>query len=311
MIPWAFSHSLPRMGRWSLEESERICMNMTLSHYENFPVVAGIFGRDARRTLAAVYCFARYADDFSDEPCYDGVRLELLDGWERQLASCFGGDRPHHPVFIALKAAIERHGLDEGPFLDLLSAFRQDCIRQRYDSFDEVLDYCRRSAEPVGRIVLRVMNREDPWILKLSDRTCTALQLINFWQDLSVDMERGRLYIPRDLAEKHGLTIEDIVKKRSPSAFEDLLQELVDRTRNLMHMARELPAAVGLPGELYLRAVQEGGLSVLESVERMGASILATRPALTGLDKGLIFARSAGGAAKNLLGLSGLRIWGD
>lgn len=311
MTPWAFSDTLPRTGRWTLEESERFCMNLTLSHYENFPVVAGIFGRGARKTLAAVYGFARYADDFADEPGYEGVRLELLDGWERQLAGCFRDETPRHPVFVALMAAIDRHALEAGPLFDLLSAFRQDCTKQRYESYDEVLDYCRRSADPVGRIVLRVMGRDEPPTLKLSDRTCTALQLINFWQDLSVDIERGRLYIPRDLAEKHDLTIEDIMEKRASGAFGGLLQELVDRTRDLMLEARSLPDAVGLPGELYLRAVQEGGLSVLDSVERMGASILHRRPALTGFDMGLIFVKSAGRAARSRLGFSGLRILGE
>jgi squalene synthase HpnC len=301
MIPWEFRDPIPLMGAWTLEESERFCMNVTLSHYENFPVVGGVLGRGARRSLAAVYGFARQADDFADEPAFEGVRLELLDAWERQLRSCARGEGQRHPVFIALAAAFERHGLEEAPFLDLLSAFRQDCTKQRYATFEELLDYCRRSANPVGRIVLRVMKRDNPRTVELSDGTCTALQLINFWQDLSVDIARGRLYVPEDIARWHGVSLEALLEGWEEGSFGALLDDLVGRTREMMREASALPEAVGLPGGLFLRAVQAGGLSMLEAVSRMGEGVLSRRPSLSGVDKGIIFVRSAGGVVGGLL----------
>ena len=293
MIPWKFNNPYPLKGTWSLEESERLCMRFAASHYENFPVVGGIAGKGARRTLAAVYCFARVADDFADEPCFGGIGLELLYEWKRQLELCLQGEKVQHPVFVALSAAIDRHALDAGPFFDLLSAFMQDCKKNRYATLGEVLDYCRRSASPVGRIVLRVMKKDSPRAVALSDDTCSALQLANFWQDLSVDRVRDRLYIPEEMASGYGVSPDRIMDGNPEHGFEPLMAELVFRTRELMLSAADLPDVVGFPGELYLRAVQMGGLGVLRSVEKIGRDILLRRPSLTTYDMAVIFARSA------------------
>jgi squalene synthase HpnC len=303
MIPWGFTQRLPYKGKWTLDESDRFCSRATTSHYENFPVIAGIAGRDARRTLAAVYCFARIADDFADEPAFEGVRLRLLDEWQLQLEECLRGVPARHPVFVSLSAAVERHNLDPGMLLRLLGAFRQDCTKERYESLEELLDYCSRSANPVGRIVLRVMRKDTPEAEVLSDKTCTSLQLINFWQDLSVDRVKNRLYIPRDVASRHGVELDSVARGSPPAGFRDLLDELAAVARSMMLEARRLPELVGFPGEFYLRAVQEGGLSILGVVEEMGTRILYGRPSLTFLDMAAIFARSAKETAGRRLGL--------
>lgn len=292
MIPWSFTQNLPKAGAWSVEESERYCMRMAAAHYENFPVVTHVFDDGVRRSLGAVYAFARTADDFADEPQYEGVRLELLDVWREQLEECFAG-RALHPVFVALGSAVERHGIDPGPLRDLLSAFRQDCVKNRYETMDEVHDYCRRSANPVGRLVLRVMGQESPETIALSDRTCTALQLANFWQDLSVDIPRGRLYVPLDRAASWGLCESDLLARRGVRGMSGLLRELVQSTRSLMLSARSLPLRVRLPGGFYLEAVQRGGLRILDAVERLQDEVLFQRPRLGKRDTASIFVRTS------------------
>lgn len=285
-------------------------MNLTVSHYENFPVVSGIFGKGARKTLAAVYCFARYADDFADEPCYEGVRLRLLDEWEKQLEDCIEARPLKNPVFIALSEAVARHDLDAGPFLDLLSAFRQDCTKNRYGTKDEVLDYCSRSANPVGRIVLRVMKKDSPRAVELSDKTCTALQLINFWQDLSVDRKRDRLYVPAEIAIKHGVSLDSLIRGNPGKKFVPLLRDLVAMTAEMMAGACELPEVVGFPGEFYMSAVQRGGMNILESVGKMGEEILHRRPSLGKFDMGIIFMKSVGEIAGRKFCPPGFRLLG-
>ena len=292
MIPWSFGRELPRAGLWSLEESERYCLRMATSHYENFPVVAHVFDENVRRSLGAVYAFARTADDFADEPRYEGVRLELLDLWEQQLDECFDG-RPRHPVFIALAAAVERHRLEPRPFRDLLSAFRQDCLEDGYETMEELIDYCERSANPVGRLVLRVMGQESGRATMLSDMTCSALQLANFWQDLSIDIPRGRLYVPLEIARRWGLSDADLRGRRRYARWGGLVHELVDRARALMESARGLPMAVDLRGAFYLEAVQRGGLRILDEVDRLGASAAFRRPRLGRRDAASILVRTS------------------
>ncbi|MBW2261083.1 MAG: squalene synthase HpnC [Deltaproteobacteria bacterium] len=292
MIPWSFTGDLPLAGVWSLEESERYCLRMASSHYENFPVVMRVFDEQVRRSLGAIYAFARTADDFADEQRFEGVRLELLDVWAKQLEECFAG-RPRHPVFIALAAAAERHGLEARPFRDLLSAFRQDCVKNRYGHMDELHDYCSRSANPVGRLVLRVMGQESRRAIELSDRTCTALQLANFWQDLSVDIPRGRLYVPLEAAARWGLTETDLRRRRRTGGWDGLVHELVGEARSLMQSARALPLAVNLTGAFYLEAVQRGGLRILDEVDRLGGKAAFRRPKLRKRDAASIFMRTS------------------
>ena len=179
----------------SLEEAFAICERRVKSHYENFPV--GLFvPREKRRYVYALYAFARAADDFADEPIYEGHRVEKLDEWERRLHGAFEG-QAEDPIFMALSETVRRLEIPERLLMDLLSAFRQDTEKSRYDTWDELLDYCRRSANPVGRLVLLVFGYRDLELASLSDSICTALQLANHWQDLGIDLSRGRIYAPR------------------------------------------------------------------------------------------------------------------
>ncbi len=279
LAPWTYDFVPLHAGAWTIEASYRYCTALASGHYENFPVVFGLMSRPQREALAAVYAFARWADDFADEPPYDGLRERLLDAWEDQLHRCIGGDATH-PVFVALGDAMRRNDLPAQLFLDLLSAFRQDCSQRRYATFDEVLDYCRRSANPVGRVVLAILGLRDERLAAWSDRICTALQLTNFWQDLSVDIPRDRLYLPAEDLERFGVPVERVMAREAAPGTADLLRFEVERTARLFEEGRPLITASFHPGCLYFGAVWLGGRAVLGLVEAAGPSLLRERPSL-------------------------------
>jgi len=183
----------------TLDEAFAHCESRVRGHYENFPVGLWV-PRDKRPYVHALYAFARAADDFADEPMYEGMRAEKLDQWEARLHAAYEG-RAEDPIFIALAETVRRLDIPKGLLLDLLSAFRQDTVQGRYATWDELLDYCRRSANPVGRLVLLVFDDRDPALPPLSDAICTGLQLANHWQDLAVDLRQDRIYAPRELLD--------------------------------------------------------------------------------------------------------------
>lgn len=290
--PWApFPY---RHAAWDVDGAIRYCDRMARAHYENFPVVLGLLARQQREALAAIYAFARTADDFADEPDFDGVREVLLDAWEDRLHRCFAGEA-EHPVFVALDAVRRRHGLPKQPFLDLLDAFRQDCRRRRHDRFDDLLDYCRRSANPVGRLVLHVTGLAREPLIGWSDQICTALQLTNFWQDLSVDLPRGRVYLPAEDLERFGVHEGDLGGREPPPRFPELLRLEVARTRDLYEAGRPLLTAAAHPACLYFAAVWAGGRAVLALVEAAGPAVLRRRPALGRAAVVALLARLNGG----------------
>lgn len=287
MIPWSFENPFPLSGMWTVEESFRYCFRMTVSHYENFPVIGAIAGRDRRRALSAVYCFARIADDFADLPCYEGMRLRLLDGWEEQLDACYSHNSFNgslHPVFVALRHAVSQFSIPREHLSALISAFRQDCLKTRYDTMEEVFDYCKRSANPVGRIVLRVLDKDSEELCRLSDKICTSLQLINFWQDISIDRVRDRIYIPVSFARKWGVSIDSVVRGKSSGRFRRLMEELTTIAENLMIEGSELAEKIGFPHSLYINGVVNGGLIVLKRTRQLGEQILFSRPLLGLMD---------------------------
>jgi squalene synthase HpnC len=279
--PWTAAPVLGPAPALDLPAARRYCAAMATSHYENFPVFLAPFSPEQREALAAVYAFARTADDFADEPAFDGRRERLLDGWETALGRCFDG-RADHPVFVALREAVARFALEPRPFLDLLSAFRQDVHVQRYATFDDVLDYCRRSADPVGRLVLRILRIDDPLARGWSDRLCTALQLANFWQDLSVDVPRGRLYLPLADLDRFAVPLADVLEQRPTRRVGALLRFELDRTAALFSAGFPLVAHAGWPGGAYLAAVWAGGRSVVGMTRALGPAILRERPGLGG-----------------------------
>ncbi len=275
----------------SVDDAFDHCARLADAHYENFPVASLLLPEEKRPYLQAVYAFSRIADDFADEgdrPTDE--RLADLDDWEEQLQRCYRGEA-EHPVFIALRETVSRIDLPLQLFLDLLEAFRRDVMQHRYETFDELLDYCRCSANPVGRIVLRIFGHRDEALFPLSDNVCTALQLTNFWQDVAVDREKDRLYIPLDDMEIHGYDLGRWKAGLADESFGRLMAFEVSRTRQMFLRGSELPSRVERELQLELKLVWLGGMRILKKLEGIGYDVFRGRPSLTLLDKLTILSR--------------------
>lgn len=255
------------------------CGRLARRHYENFPVASRLLPHRTRRHVAVLYAFARIADDFSDEAEYEGVRLERLEDWRRQLWAV-GREPARHPVFLAMEETLRELDLPREPFDDLLSAFLQDVDKRRYATFDEVADYCRRSANPVGRIVLMIHGWRDPERLRLSDAICTGLQLANFCQDVSVDLKKDRIYIPEEDFRLFGYTEADLRMGVVNERFRSLMKHQWKRTRALFEEGRPLAATLRLPLSWEIRLTWLGGTLVLRKIQQAGFDTLHQRPAL-------------------------------
>jgi squalene synthase HpnC len=263
-------------GTLTLDEAFAHCEARVRSHYENFPV--GLWVPKAKRPYVhAIYAFARAADDFADEPAYEGMRLEKLDQWEQRLHGAYAGEA-QDPIFVALRETVQRLQIPKELLLDLLSAFRQDTFKSRYETWDELLDYCRRSANPVGRLVLIAFEEKDPQLPGLSDAICTALQLANHWQDLGVDLRKDRVYAPRELMDRHGVKIWDLNARRVTPEFRALMAELVSRTRELFVHGRPLCDRVGRSLRFEMRLTWLGGHGILDRIEAAGYDVFNRRP---------------------------------
>lgn len=271
------------------------CANVARNHYENFPVGSLLAPRSLRPHLHSVYAFARGADDFADESEFAGRRLEEIDRWERMYERCREGEA-EHPVFVALAETIRRFDLPDAPFRDLLDAFRQDCRVRRYETWGDLLDYCRRSANPVGRIVLRLYGHRDERLLEPSDAICTALQLTNFWQDVRVDLAKDRIYLPAADRAIHGVRESDLAEPIAGAGVRALILELTRRTRDCFDRGRPLVESVGGRLGFELRAVWHGGRRILAGIEAAGGDVLAGRPVLGPIDRAGIVWRAAIGA---------------
>lgn len=269
------------------------CRAIAAAHYENFPVASWLLPAALRDPVAAVYAFARRADDFADEGRQPAPwRLEQLAAMDAALQRSAEGRPPDDPVFIALAHAIPTHGLPPSLFRDLLSAFSQDVVKKRYASHAEVLDYCRRSANPVGRLLLHLTDQATPRHLAWSDAICSALQLINFMQDIQQDWhEQGRLYLPQDEMAAQGVSEDDIAAARNTPAVQALVRGYTQRARDLL--ASGAPLGRHLPGRfgLEIRAIVAGGLMVADKLLAQRADVF-TRPRLTRLDRLRLAARA-------------------
>ena len=260
----------------TLDEAFAHCESRVRAHYENFPV--GLFvPRDKRPYVHALYAFARAADDFADEKVYEGRRREKLDEWERRLHAAYAGDS-QDPVFMALGETVRRLQIPKELLLDLLSAFRQDTEKSRYETWDELLDYCRRSANPVGRLVLLVFGCTDPALPPLSDAICTGLQLANHWQDVAIDLQKDRLYVPRELRARFSVGEWDLNAGRVTEEFRALMAELVARTRALFTEGRPLCDRVGADLRFEMRLTWLGGSRILDRIEAVGYDVFEKRP---------------------------------
>jgi phytoene synthase len=273
------------------------CERLARSHYENFPVASRLLPARMRPHVAAVYAFARLADDMADEgdrPAAD--RLADLDAWDSCLnAAALGAvqrGEPHAEVFLALRHTIDECRLPVELLHDLISAFRQDVTTTRYATWDEVMDYCRRSANPVGRLVLRIAGYDRPELDAASDAVCTALQLTNFWQDLEIDWAKGRLYVPASVCLAAGADEDDLTARRLTPAWRAALSDVAGRTRELFR--RGAPVCDGVTGRLRweLRATWLGGTRILDKLEAADFDVFAKRPTLTGADVPVILWRT-------------------
>lgn len=262
---------------------------MPVEHYENFPVASWLLPQALRTPIEAIYAFARNADDFADEGDRpDSERLALLDGYARNLDRIARRERPGDPVFSRLHDAIVAHDLPIGLFHALLDAFRQDVVKKRYATFDELMDYCRRSADPVGRLLLALFRKDDPANLRDSDAICSSLQLINHWQDIAVDWGKGRVYLPQEDLDHFGVAHEQIAQGRVDGAWQDLVRFQCQRARAMMRSGA--PLGTRLPGRmgLEIRAISAGGLRILDRIEAVHGDVFRQRPVLKAGDWGRI-----------------------
>jgi squalene synthase HpnC/squalene synthase HpnD len=279
------ARNLPAEG-CSVQDAQRYTRWLATHHYENFSVVSWLLPRHLHQHFYNVYSYCRWSDDLGDEVPDRARALTLLDAWEDELRLIYqAGRAPSHPVLIALGETVRAKDIPVEPFANLLRAFRRDQTDQRYANWDDVLDYCVYSANPVGHLVLYLCGYRDEERQRLSDHTCTALQLANFWQDVSRDLEKGRIYIPLDALAAHGLTEEDIVAHRFDARYTALMKSLISRTRELFEAGLPLTQRVDGALRIDLELFSRGGLAVLDSIEAAGYDTLRHRPALTKLTK--------------------------
>ena len=258
---------------------------MSIGHYENFPVASRLVPQALRPAVVAIYAFARSADDFADEgDDPPSARLSRLDAYAAQLDRIERGDVPGEAPFPALAAAIGRHALPIGLFRDLLSAFRQDVTKSRYANFIELVDYCARSANPIGRLLLHLYDLTDPESARRADAICTGLQLANFWQDIALDWRKGRVYLPGDDMARFGVTEEQIAAGRCDERWARLVAFEVERTRSLLESGRPLTRGLPLRLALELKLTLAGGLRILRAIDAVDGDVFRYRPRLGGRD---------------------------
>jgi squalene synthase HpnC len=274
----------------SPESAQQYTRWLATHHYENFNVASWLLPKELHQHFYNLYAYCRWADDLGDEVPDTQRALELLDWWEQELDACYDG-HPSHAVFVALHATIVAKDIPRQPFADLLKAFRQDQVIKRYPSWESVLDYCVYSANPVGRLVLYLCGYRDESRQKLSDATCTALQLANFWQDVSRDLVKGRIYIPLDVAARHGVSEEDITSRSFSENYVALMKDLIARTRMLFDEG--LPLAQQVEGKLRidLEMFSRGGIGVLDAIESQSYDTLNRRPAISKVKQAALLSR--------------------
>ncbi|MGZ0169125.1 MAG: squalene synthase HpnC [Planctomycetales bacterium] len=267
----------------SLDDANTYCRTLATGHYENFPLVSWLLPKGLQQDFYNVYAFCRWADDLGDEIGDTERSLELLGWWRDELQHCYAG-QCRHPVFVALRPTIEKFDIPEKPFDDLISAFEQDQHILEYDTRDHLLDYCTRSANPVGRIVLHLCRQTSEQTFAWSDSICTGLQLANFWQDVSRDLDINRIYIPKEDRDRFGVTREDLFARRTTDEFLELMKYEVDHARGLLNSG--LPLVNVLPGPLQIdiELFARGGLRILQRIERIDYRVLENRPVVTKFD---------------------------
>jgi squalene synthase HpnC len=269
---------------WTLKESLEYTKWLATRHYENFHVVSFLLPKILHQDFYNVYSFCRWADDLGDEIGDTAESLRLLAWWRGELHAMFEGEAKH-PVFTALQYTVAAHSLPREPFDDLITAFEQDQTVTRYDDWDHLLNYCRYSANPVGRLVLGLCGYQDAARCELSDATCTALQLANFWQDVTVDWQKDRVYLPLDLLAKHGTSVDAIAAGRFDDHFRAAMQEACEVAHELFLKGLPLADQVDRRLAIDLDLFSRGGMKVLEKIERQNYNVLAARPRISKVER--------------------------
>ena len=287
------SYRIPAIAP-SLEDARAYCERLAKSHYENFSVATWFLPTRLRQHFYNVYAYCRISDDLGDEVGDPQQSLELLDQWEAELNACYAGS-PRHPVFVALTETVKQFGIPQHEFSDLLIAFRQDQTVTRFETFDDILAYCRYSANPVGHLVLYLCGYSDAERQQLSDYTCTALQLANFWQDVFVDYGKGRIYLPLEDLRRFGVTGEDIAQQRATPQFVTLMKFEVERARDWFTRGLPLVKMVSRELAIDLELFSRGGQEILNAIERQGFDVLKARPEISKSRKLLLVLRAAMG----------------
>jgi squalene synthase HpnC len=276
----------------SLQESRDYCRRLARTHYENFSVATWFLPRHLRQDFFNVYSYCRISDDLGDEVGDPATSLALLDEWQADLGACYDGT-PRHPVFVALSETVRKFEIPKYEFSDLLTAFRQDQTVTRFETFNDVLAYCRYSANPVGHLVLYLCGYRDAERRQLSDYTCTALQLANFWQDVSVDYAKGRIYLPLEDLRRYSVTEQDLEQNRNTPAFCEMMQFEVERARQWFDRGLPLVKTVNKDLAVDLELFSRGGQEILNAIERQHFAVLGRRPAISKSRKLALVARAA------------------
>ena len=300
-LPNTLRRSLPSEilpATWTYESAHAYCRHLAKTHYENFHVGTWLFPKAAREHAFNFYAYCRWSDDLADETGDPAMSLRLLEWWRGELDATFEG-RPAHPVFVALAKTIETYDLEKKPFADLLDAFVQDQTVFRYETMEQVLDYCKRSANPVGRVVLALLGYRDEERRRLSDKTCSALQLANHWQDIENDLRRGRIYVPLEHMDRFKVNEEDLAMPTANDAVRDLVEFEVRHARAMFHEGLPLVDMVEGRARFDIELFSRGGLAILDAIEAQGFDVLRRRPAVGKFAKSKLL---IGSLARGLLG---------
>ncbi|HEY7392214.1 MAG TPA: squalene synthase HpnC [Bryobacteraceae bacterium] len=281
LAPAEFVRSAEALKRaYTAEEARAYTRWLATHHYENFHVVSFLLPKRLHQDFYNVYAYCRWADDLGDEIGDRAESLRLLEWWHGELDAMYAG-RAAHPVFVALEATVRQYGIPREPFANLIEAFVQDQTVTRYRTWEDLFGYCRNSANPVGRLVLYLCGYSDPERQRLSDATCTALQLANFWQDVTVDLVKDRVYIPLEIMERHGYPVEDLFAQHDLPAFRNVMREIVAKARQLFEEGLPLARIVDRRLAFDLDLFSRGGIRILDKIEEQDYDVLRTRPVIS------------------------------
>ena len=276
----------------SLPDAQFYCERLARTHYENFSVATWFLPKGLRQHFFNVYAYCRISDDLGDETGDPTASLRLLDEWEAELNACYEGS-PRHPVFVALAGTVRAFEIPRQTFADLLTAFRQDQTITRYETFEDLLGYCHYSANPVGHLVLYLCGYRDAERQQFSDFTCTALQLANFWQDVSVDYMKGRIYLPLEDLKRFGVSEADISANRNTAQFREMMRFEVERARGWFERGLPLAGKVSRELAIDIELFSRGGQEILNAIERRDYAVLGRRPSISNFRKLALLARAA------------------